>query len=410
MTFSDEQAIIGVVHGPRDRAIVEGLVATHEMHRRRMNSVMDGQRSGEAGDLIRAVSSRLVVIHDDPSAVAKRPFAAEAFSLHPGTLYGLVEKWLARESELDLEDWGLHALHDLGDVGERGRSAYRWLPVGDKDDVVGSVLVLVHPALAGYDPDLGFVPDRGTGYRAKLAPAQDVARPAGYAYCLESYAEHVRLVYQAFLYHAWPELALAATRLERAGGWPAGVVEQAAHLVVLLHDVGKLNQRWQDWVMCYQQAIGQPAPAGFYAHTDFDPINPLHEEKQKSLGRKPPHAVEGAVAVAPLLAVAFEECMPVFKATFTAISRHHGAFTREYRRYALASGAAGAVAETLTWLPPALEEGLDAGDLLVSEDPARTPVDDLIIDPGRDEEFLAYALLARVLRRADQAGTQEGSA
>ncbi len=409
LTFGDEQAVISAAHGPRDRAIVTGLVATQEMHRRRMNSVMDGQRSGEAGDLIRAVSSRLVVIHDDPQAVAERPFAAEAFSLHPGTLYGLVRKWLAREDELDLEEWGVYALHDLGDVGERGRSAYRWLPVGDRDDVAGSVLVLVHPALAGYDPDLGFVPDRGTGYRAKLAPVQDATSRGGYPYRLESYAQHVQLVYEAFQRDVWPELALAATRLERAWGWPAGLVEQAAHLVVLLHDVGKLNRPWQDWVVRYQKAVGCPALAGFYAHTDSDPANPLHREKQKSLRRKPPHAVEGAVAVAPLLSAAFKMCKPVFNAAFTAIARHHGAFTKQGQRYTLSHGAAAAVAETLLWLPTHMAAGLDAGSLWTNEDPTEASVRDFLVNPRRDGEFLAYVLLARALRRADQAGTAKGS-
>jgi len=412
LTFGDEQAIISAAHGPRDRAIVEGLVATQEMHRRKMNSVMDGQRSGEAGNLIRAVSSRLVVVHDDPQAVRERPFAAEAFSLHPGTVYGLVNKWLEREWDLDLDGgYGVQALHDQGDIDESGRSAYDWIPISkdNKGDVAGSVLVLVHPKLAGYDPDLGFVPDRGTGYRANLAPVREIAQRDIYAYRLEDYAEHARLVYQAFLRDAWPELAPAAARLERVCGWPDGVMERAAHLVVLLHDVGKLNRGWQNWVMRYQKAIGRPAPAGFYAHTDSDPTNPLHWEKQKSLHRKPPHAVEGAVAVAPLLAAAFRECMPVFNAAFTAIARHHGAFTREYRRYALAPGANQAVAETLAWLPSPLADGLDAGDLLVSEDPARTPVDELLVDPQRDEEFLAYVLLARALRRADQAGTEAGN-
>ncbi len=409
LTFDDEQEIISAVHGPRDRAIVEGLRATREMYRRRMNSVMDGQRSGEAGNLIRAVSSRLVVVHDNPQAVAERPFAAEAFSLHPGTLYGLVKKWLERENELGPEDWGIHALHDSGDKDESGHSEYKWIPVRDKSDVAGAALVLVHPALAGYDPDLGFVPDRGTGYRARLEPAREAAPRGGYAYRLESYIEHMRWVYRAFQRDAWPELAGAAARLERVFGWPVGVVEQAAHLVVLFHDVGKLNRSWQDWVTRYQQAIGRPAPAGFYAHTDSDPTNPLHWEKQKALGRKPPHAVEGAVAVAPLLAAAIGECEPVFNAAFTAIARHHGAFTREYRRYALAPGADEAVGETLAWLPSPLAAGLDAGDLLVSEDPAQTSVEDMLVDPQRDGEFLAYALLARALRRADQMGTKEGS-
>lgn len=408
LTFSGEQAIISLAHGPRDRAIVQGLTATRELHRRQMNAVMSGHRSGDADNLIRAVSSRLVVVHDDPAAVAERPFAAESFNLHPGTLYGLVEKWLGREQALDLEDWGVQALHELEDKDQSGRSAYRWLPVRNKSDIAGSTLVLVHPALAGYDPDLGFVPDRGTDYRAKLVSAPDTAARGSYVYRLESYAKHVQLVYQVFQNEAWPELAPAAGRLEEVFGWPAGLLARAAHLTALFHDVGKLNQGWQAWVERYQQAIGQPAPPGFYAHTESDPTNPLHREKQKATGRKPPHAVEGAVAVAPLLAAALEGHESLFKAAFTAIARHHGAFTQEYQRYELAPAAGDAVAATLAWLPSDLAAGIDIGDLLVREDPTRTPIEELLVDPGRDEEYLAYVLLARALRRADQKGTREG--
>ncbi|MCP4545348.1 MAG: CRISPR-associated helicase Cas3' [bacterium] len=408
LTFGDEQSIVSLAHGPRDRAIVQGLIATQEMYRHRMNSVMDGQQSGEAGNLIRAVSSRLVVVHDDPLAVAERPFAAEAFSLHPGTVFGLVNKWLAREWDLDLDGgYGVQALHDMGDVDERGRSAYDWIPIGEenKGDVAGSVMVLVHPALAGYDPDLGFVHDRGTGYRARLASAQEIVQRGGYSYRLESYAEHAQFVYQAFQRHAWPELAAAAVRLERACGWPDGVMERAAHLIALLHDVGKLNRGWQDWVTRYQKAIGQPAPPGFYAHTEFDPTDPLHQAKQRSLGRKPPHAVEGAVAVAPLLASVFETCEPVFRAAFTAIARHHGAFTKQGKQYILVANAAQAVSKTLELLPSHLADGLNI-ELWTNENPTEATVGELFVNPGRDNgEFLAYALLARALRRADQLGT-----
>jgi CRISPR-associated endonuclease/helicase Cas3 len=409
LTFGDEQAIVSAAHGPRDRAIVQGLAATQEAHRYRMNSVMDGQSSGDAGNLIREVSSRLVVIHDDPQAVLERPFAAEAFSLHHSVLYSLVERWLAREDELET-GYAVHALHDAGDEGESGHSSYRWLPVQDKGDVVGSALVLVHPALAGYDPDLGFAPDRSTGYRAKLAPAREEAVRGGYAYRLEPYREHVERVYRAFERHAWPELARAASCLERTCGWPAGSVERAAHLVVLFHDVGKLSRAWQGWVRRYQRAIGQPAPPGFYAHSDFDPTSPLHVETQSALGRKPPHAAEGAVAVAPLLAVVFGECEPLFNAAFTAIARHHGAFTREYKQYGLDPGACAEVDGTLTLLPAALMAGLGGEDLLTSASPAHMPIDDSLVNPEHDAEFLAYALLARALRRADQEGTGMGNA
>jgi CRISPR-associated endonuclease Cas3-HD len=373
-----------------------------------MNQVMSGNAG--AGSLVREVASRLVVIHDDRDAVLARPFAAETFGLHPGSIYGLVRDWLEREGEVPDGFYPVQALGDRGDPTEGGRSAYEWLPVYDKHDVAGAPLVLVHPALAGYDPNLGFVPDRGTGYRAALAPERDdgAPRPA-YGYRLETFGAHAREVYDAFRREAWAELAPAAGRLERVFHWPAGALARAAHLVVLLHDVGKLNRPWQGWVQRYQKAIGAPAPAGFYAHTDFEPDNPLHREKQQALGRRAPHAVEGAVATVQLLEAGVGDCEAVIRAAFTAIARHHGAFSSEYRAYRLAPGAVTGVAEILTWLPAELSAGLKAGGLLTECDPAEFEIDWLLIDPGDDGQFLAYALLARALRRADQAGTARGS-
>lgn len=409
LNYDEELQIVSAAHGASDRRTVEGLVATREVHRRRMNDVLDGQRSAEAGNLIRAVSSRQVVVHDDPLSLLERPFAAESFALHSGSLYGLVKKWLARERELDLDGWGVQALHDRGDAEESGASAYGWLPVRDPADVSGAVLVLVHPLLAGYDRDLGFVADRPTGYRAAVATAETAETPSGYAYHLEHYLEHSRQVYRAVTAHAWPELASAAERLEKAFGWPAGIMERAAHLVAILHDVGKLNCKWQDWVIRYQQAIGRPAARGFYAHTDYDPADARHREVQETLGRKPPHAVEGAMAVAPLLVAALDRCEPLFNAAFTAITRHHGAFTRQGQPYALAAGAEQAVAETLALLPPRIAGVLAVQDLLTTGDPAEGEIRDCIVDPADNGQLLAYGLLARALRRADQAGTARGT-
>jgi hypothetical protein len=109
--------------------------------------------------------------------------------------------------------------------------------------------------------------------------------------------------------------------------------------------------------------------------------------------------------VARLLAAAFADCEPLFNAAFTAIARHHGAFTCEYKRYALDPGACAEVAGTLTLLPAALAAGLGGEDLLTGASPAQMPIDDSLVNPERDGEFLAYALLVRALRRADQEGT-----
>ena len=411
LTFPVEQQIISAAHGPTDRSIIRGLVATGATHRRKMNKVMDGQRSEVAGRLVRAVSSRLVVVHDDPQAVLDRPFAAEAFSLHSQTVYGLVKRWITRADELELGDYGVRALHDLGDQEESGQSAYGWIPItgGNLRDVAGSSLVLVDPRLAGYDRRVGFLPNRGTEYRACL-DVQARTRPfERYSYTLERYEEHVERVYRAFETEAWPELKWMAAQLESTFGWPLGALERAAHLVILFHDVGKLSQGWQTWVREYQVAIQLPAPPGFYAHTDYDPANSLHQASQRATGARPSHAVEGAIAVAPMLATAVNECEPLFNSAFTAIARHHGAFTRQGQRYVLAPGTSGTVAASLALLPEHLGISLDAESLWRSEEPTATKVIDFLVNPENDGEFLAYVLLARALRRSDQAGTGAGS-
>jgi hypothetical protein len=66
------------------------------------------------------------------------------------------------------------------------------------------------------------------------------------------------------------------------------------------------------------------------------------------------------------------------------------------------------VSETLDLLPAHLADDLDV-ELWTKEDPTEASIRDFLVNPGQDEEFLAYVLLARALRRADQLGTMMGS-
>ena len=78
-------------------------------------------------------------------------------------------------------------------------------------------------------------------------------------------------------------------------------------------------------------------------------------------------------------------------------------------RVARCEGAAQAIAETLAPLPPDWTARLDVESLWLSENPSEGIVRDFLVNPERRDEFLAYVLLARALRRADQAGTMMGS-
>ncbi len=403
LDFDAEQTLVSLVHGPHDQRMIKGIRGTLEAHRRQMNRVLRGDRSASASQLIRQVSSQAVVIHDDPNTVAESPFAYESFSLHTGSVQGMVRKWLERVNDADPDSFGVYVLQDNGDEDESGRSFYTPLRVTNVKDIAGAPLVIVHPALATYDSQIGFLPDKAGSYVAQLGAREANAQRERYGYQLEPYQVHAELAWQATR-DLWAELDYTARHLEARNRWRSGLLRELAEWIALLHDTGKLSRGWQGWVRGYQAAIGQPVAQGSYAHTDYDPTNPQHDLAAKQQGRRPSHAVESAVAVAPLL-IPFGD-IPA-KAAFTAIARHHGPFTEAFTLYQLerqTSQIIGALLEQYQnyQAPAQLVPTADPQDRQF--DPAR-----FWIDPQLNREFVAYALLARALRLADQRATAAGS-
>ena len=407
LCFGDEQDLVSQVHGPRDKRTVEGLIGTREVHQQMMNGVLRGEHSGRGADLIRQVSSKRIVVHDKPNTVLEAPFAFESFGLHTGSAYGLVKAWLKRTDLEELDAVGLHALHDMGDADESGRTHYGFIPVHKVQDAAGAVMILVHPHLATYDPQMGFLSDQGGRYVAQRQADSEQKEYERYGYRLEPYNAHAELVLRASR-RFWPEVAYAAKRLESKYGWPWGMLHRVAEIIALLHDTGKLSRGWQGWVRGYQQAIGKPISESYYAHTDRDPDDQAHSAAERAQGRRPTHAVESAVASIPLLLGSTEEILPVTKAAFTAIARHHGPFSRSYQRYRLEPGADDVVHSLLTQLE-GVSSWASAG-VLTGATPEEDSIDELFIDPQFNEELLAYVLLTRILRLADHQATAEGSA
>jgi CRISPR-associated endonuclease/helicase Cas3 len=401
--FAQEQDLVSRVHGPRDRRIVQGLQGGLDRHRRTMNAAMRGDRSA-AAELIRDVVSLPVMIHDRPHEVLETPFAYESFSMHPGTLAGMVKDWLERTAEDDeLDDQGVMMLAP-GPEEEEGVTSYEWLPVYDSSGIFGAPLLLVHPSLATYDPTMGFLPEQGGTYRASLLRRDEKQEWERYSYSLETYEEHAERVWRAAC-AIWPDLARAAARLEARAGWPAGSLQRMAELAALTHDVGKLNRSWQEWVRRYQENIGKPVTRDFYAHTDSDPNDPSHLDASRRAGRRPPHAVESALAVAPLIATLADEHEALRDATFSAIARHHSAQADSFQSFHLVDEACDIM---LNMLHPLGLEEIDPTEALIDQakqEEWADSVEQLWVNEDDDDAIVAYMLLSRLLRQADQIGT-----
>lgn len=409
--FPDEQEIISTVHSPLDRQIIAALHQSAYEHRRRMFAVMRHDNAADARHLIREIFQQQVTIHPDPDELLAAPFDVPSFGVHPGTLQKYVQGWLERAAELELP-WAVKYLCAVPDeeASQANRSVYKWEEVYTPQTAWGAPLIVVHSALATYDPALGFLPDRGGDWQATLPTIGQRTEPPLPTYRLETYAEHISRVYQAFE-DLWPELDYAARRLEGRFGWPPGSIRRAAELAVLLHDVGKLSVKWQGWVKRYQDAIGMPVEVGqAYAHTEMQ--NDVHRDAERKAGRRPWHAVEGAIATAPILFGVFAAQQPLAKAAFSAIARHHAPMSDNNQPFRLIRNAPAYIQTTL-------HKGHGLDGLLVQlaglndEIPAGFGAHDVIAQPEEDDNlasFLAYLLIVRALRRADQRGTERGTA
>jgi CRISPR-associated endonuclease/helicase Cas3 len=420
--FGKEQEFVDAVATARDQKVLDDLKFGRVSRAESIFRVLEGERKNEDQRLlVRDADSRLVLIHDDPTALCKNPYAATGFNLQIGTLYGMYKRWEERFQELDI-DWAVKRLIEDKDSGadkkEENRTEYDWQPLNHASLLAGTRVLLVHPALAGYLPDEGFVADKGdTAFRSTIPEKAQAQTWEGYSYKLESYEEHIRLVLEAFRDLALPELEYPAKALNTAAqaaglGWPENGVMNAAWLVCLLHDVGKLSTGWQNWVRAYQKEIGNPVNKEFAAaHTDSEWGNKLHFEANQAASRKfpkPHHAGESAWAVAPILVRALGQTELAW-AALAAITRHHTPFARECQTYSLEAQATQHIQATLAYVPENIRMTIDLSLLKISESQA-PKLPRRLIKPDQEMGWLAYTLLVRALRRADREGTQRGSA
>lgn len=418
-TFADEQAVITEVHNAQDRQIIEGIWSGGRQWAVNIFAVQRGDEGADARQFIRDIQQQSLIIHAEPETLLTLPHISPpslpAFGLHLGTLQKYVKNWL--ESAAVLNTWAVKILHDYGvkksSDGEVAKQSndehYRWHDIKSPADVRFAPLTVVNPLLATYDPRRGFVPDQGGAWQTPIPEPKDTpVSKIGYIYRLETYAEHIREVYSAFLQNWW-ESEWAARQLEIRFGWQDGSLRRAAELAVLLHDVGKLSVGWQQWVREYQAKIAvfednsslaaQPDQA--YAHTHLK--NEAHREIERSMSKRPWHAVEGAVGIAPIIAAELKND-DLLCAVFAAVARHHSPYSDSHQPYRLIKNAHQFIADTF----PDRVTMPDLRDLITAakwEDPK-----ELIPNPdGEVAAFLAYLLIVRVLRRADSAGTIAGS-
>ena len=208
-----------------------------------------------------------------------------------------------------------------------------WQTLQNRADLAATYAVCLPPDFAGYSAELGL----RLGQSGMPSPLRTEPPRPGYPPLREElWVNHARMVAaetEARLGRDGSPTGALAAGLKHRYGLDADHMAVLARTCGLLHDLGKLQHRWQQWAECYQQQkdSSYAMPASL-AHTDFDYDSAADRQRSRSVGvTRPPHAAAsafyGIMGLNRVLGDIPEICRAeAASACAAAILAHHGSF------------------------------------------------------------------------------------
>lgn len=440
--FHAEQGLIDEVHTQEDQKLLDDYAHNEPLLREAVFQSFNAHDRSAASVLIRDVLQVQILIHDEPeNAITEAPWQWQSFGVHPSLLLN-ERRWQAlqeRAALLGLEWVCKKAIQYKKDVEEadllesRQQIRYTWQEVTNREEIRSATMIVLPRQLASYDRTLGFTlldgqlsVEPGEYQSTRRVEQSSLGNKAGSH--VTSYKEHIAGLSRAYHMGMKDEISYIAQRLEAAMGLPTGMIDQAIRLAIACHDLGKLDQRWQQWAVAWQQQLFQqqgrpaymlPTPNFCFAKTDFDYSRQQRDWQSQVTPKRPHHACEsvaiGRALIATSLGVSKTEkrYVPVLRAVCGAIAHHHTAQASQYASFKLNANALKAAAEALhhvhmgsawqydvTRLQPSLDKGGDLAPASAMEWQITRPA----WERGRvgELETWLYFVIVRALRLADQ--------
>jgi CRISPR-associated endonuclease/helicase Cas3 len=445
LDFSAEITLVKEVHRDYDTRLLDTLEQNSYALREKIGDAWRDCDRSKGRELIRDIDNRTILIHPDPGdKTIPDPYAWEGISIRKGRLL----KWWKEAQEFGEDlDWMVKYPHspqkiEIGEAEQlRKRTVYNWhtLRWGDKGDDLATVdLLVVNPALVTYDDTLGFRFEPGHAEFTQPKPDPQAKRRGAnngpFSYKRESYEQHIERLYTVYCRDLRPQTAAVqrhlAERLHMSGG--VETLEQAIRLMIATHDIGKLNTSWQEWARKWQHAVSQLPNSNavvepldyMYAHTDYDALDKAQQQLQKSMGKRPNHAAEGAWAAIHLLLVMSNDCpslliggeerKQLYHALIAAIVRHHVATAEGNVVTFMGDAGSGKnyFAAKQAFVNAMRHVGLlDApqmhGQKVRWQFPKGPSLGGMLVDPRNTDEMVLYLVLSRILRLCDQRALEE---
>ncbi len=432
LDYAGELEIVDAAHHEFDQRLLDVIAVQRQEQRKKIKDAWASCDRNLGPDLIRAIDNVTVILHPDPSQEKlPNPYALQGISIRRSTL---MSKWkLLQELGADL-DWIIAIPHEiprsepeLQTMGQQPQVLYNWqfrLRQGsDSKSLAGIDLIVLNPAVARYDAEYGL---RFAAGDAHLSSPQTVKHKKEHqkdhdAYRYETYQQHIEKMFYVHRRDFQRQSAYVERRLEQRLNLAQGTLDRALRLLFAIHDVGKLDERWQIWAHSWQREVRQlnphavlPPPDTTIAHTDFDRSHPAQQDLQKrvtaTIGKRPNHATESVLACLSLIREVAGSSERLYGAMVTAVARHHNALTPgdggSFKGYGLANSSRAAENGLTAALRAVHLQQLSPANIrwqFPGESISRA-----LVNPHEPiEATLLYFYLVRLLRRTDQQAVQE---
>lgn len=416
--FKKEQNLVDAVYLKSDQDLLsDAALNSRRSEIAASNGLLNTHDRSKYRDLIRSVSNCTFIVYEEPEDLHS-PFALHSFSVSPGTL-GRVFKSLGFEDSNDGNWFARVVMQDKEDYAGEGAQSYKrpkytYSPGVEKANTFyKEFFFVIHPKWVDYSHD--------TGLRLRLTetpsppfwkPGRDKKRDV-ITYELETYQEHIERVNATFdkLFVSRERIQYAAQTLAKLYNVAPETLEKLMRATIAGHDVGKLADKWQQWVVLWQRDY-KKAPFDsleFYAHTDYDErIDKDLQSQLNARSSRPAHAVESARAVYHLLMQSFP--LTLAKASYSAIARHHSAEVSRLNPFHVSLPArkeAERVWSLITGQEWSEEQRSLVARTSANEAKGSLGNKELTMASMNSQDFLIHLLLVRMLRISDSHSLQQ---
>lgn len=378
-------------------------------------------------ELIRNIQSTEIVLIDNPEFAIKVPYSLESVGIFKWSMV----KWIKEIFEAnqngfdeDSDFWIIGIIQEEDDLfleQDESETKYTFHSLKNMEAIKETHETLfLNNSLFHYHPSIGFNKN-GKGKDKSDFKDRKKKETFIHVYRKDTFIQHTEGLLGAFqidflkghrldfVFNAFNKQLQAKIDFKKL-----------MQLILILHDYGKLNNKWQAWMQDYQKALAERHNPPFtfqentpLGHTGFDTkedkeklgeqyeniVKEIEQSIKNKRKKRPPHSGVGALVLFDILEAWLGEELweKLFIPAAYAIARHHGVSNNTSPKFQISDLNFQAMKQLL--------EKYGFGSYTISQKEDAEELEDL--DYEDQTAFLKYLFFVRILRLCDQKATDD---